>query len=83
MENEKAFEMAEFAAMTEKQQVAYQESLIHYSDMKNIIDTAVEDMRIGIAENLIKLGLSDKDIAGATSLTAQEVQEIRLKINKK
>ncbi len=40
-------------------------------------------MRIGIAENLIKLGLSDKDIAGATSLTVQEVQEIRLKITNK
>ncbi len=80
---QKAFETAEFAAMTEKQQVAYQESLIHYSDMKNIIDTAVEDMRIGIAENLIKLELSDKDIAGATSLTVQEVQEIRLKITNK
>ena len=80
---QKAFGTAEFAAMTETQQNAYQQSLIHYSDMKNIIDTAVEDAvenkQIEIAENLIKLGLSGEDIANATGLTIQEVEKVRQK----
>ncbi len=62
---------------------AYPESLIHYSDMKNIIDTAVEDMRIGIAEKAILEGATNEFIAKITSLLVEEVQEIRLKINKK
>ena len=76
---QKAFETAEFSAMTEEQQVAYQESLIHYSDMKNIVDTAVEDKQIEIARNLIILKLSDEDIASATGLIIKEVQAIRSK----
>ena len=69
--------------MTEQQLVAYQESLIHHSDMKNIIDTAieiaVEDKKIEIARNLIILKLSDEDIASATDLSIKEVQTIRSK----
>ncbi len=61
----------------------YQENLIYYSDMKNIIDTAVEDMRIGIAEKAILEGFSNEIIAKITGLLVEEVQEIRLKINKK
>ena len=80
--------------MTEQQLVAYQESLIHYSDIQNIIDTAieeaiedaidaieiaVEDNRIEIARNLVILKLSDEDIASATDLSIKEVQTIRSK----
>ena len=65
--------------MTEQQLVAYQESLIHHSDMKNIVDTAVEAKKIEIARNLIILKLSDEDIASATDLSIKEVQTIRSK----
>ena len=76
--------------MTEQQLVAYPESLIHYSDMQNIIDTAIEDAidvieiavkakKIEIARNLIILKLSDEDIASATDLSIKEVQTIRSK----
>ena len=82
---QKAFGMAELAAMTEKQQIAYQESLIHYSDMKNMIDTAVEeaveDRLILVAENAIIKGLDNLLIAEITGLAVLEVQNIRLKIN--
>ena len=89
MKMQKAFGTAELAAMTEKQQIAYQESLIHYSDMKNMIDTAVEeaveiaiiDTCIEIAENAIIEGATNEFIAKTTGLTVEEVQNIRLKIN--
>ena len=80
---QKAFGTAELAAMTEKQQIAYQESLIHYSDMKNMIDTAVEDIRIEIAEKAILEGATNEFIAKITGLTIMEVQAVRTKSNKK
>ena len=80
---QKAFGTAELAAMTEKQQVAYQESLIHYSDMKNMLDTAVEDRLILVAEKAVIKGLDNLLIAEITGLAIEEVQEIRLKITKR
>ena len=87
MKTQKSFGTAEFAAMTEKQQIAYQESLIHYNDMKNIIDMAVEeavekaveiaveDTRVEIAEKAILEGFDNK----ITSLTVKKVEKIRQK----
>ena len=39
----KLFDIAEFERLTPKEKRAYDESLKHYWDLKNVIDTAVEE----------------------------------------
>ena len=88
---QKAFEVAELASMTAEQRDKYEQSLIHYWDMKNVIDTAVEEAveaavegkAIEIASNLIKTGLDDQPIADATGLTLELVKKLRADIENK
>jgi len=84
---EKLFEIAEIAQFSREELRAYEDSLKHYRDLRNSIDTAraegrSEGEKIGIeknrketARNLISLGvLTAEQIAQATGLDVEEVR---------
>jgi hypothetical protein len=52
---ENAFQKAELAGFNQTQMDAYEESLKHYRDLKNVIDTAFDDGKLeGIEEGKLK-----------------------------
>lgn len=85
---ESAFRTAEIAQFSQKEAQEYEASLKYYRDLQNVMDTAIEEaatkgreegrQREGedIARNLMRLGLSVSDIAAATGLSAEEIQEL-------
>jgi len=74
---EKAFEVAEVAKMTPQQYEQYQESLLTYIEVKEVVKTAEDDGRkkreIEIAKKLKEMGLSKNQIKEATGLLDEEV----------
>lgn len=87
---EKFFEIAEISNFTREEVINYEDSLKYYRDLKNSLDTAKmegleEGIGIGknqtihnIARNLLDI-LDDKTIALKTSLTENEVANLRIK----
>lgn len=82
------FEAAEIASYTKSEREAYEESLKHYRDIKNIVDTSREEGReegreeesdINI-KNGIKKGYSDEIISDITGRGVLDVQKIRAKM---
>jgi predicted transposase/invertase (TIGR01784 family) len=83
---EEAFQTAEIAQFSPAQIEAYESSLKYYRDMKNVIDTAIEEgeargeergraeEKRSIARSLKSLGVSWSDIARATGLSDEEIQ---------
>ena len=92
------FQAAEIASFTKAEREAYEESLKHYRDIKNIVDTSREEGRIegieqGIEQgekkqiiktvlNFHELGLSNDKIAQGAGISILEVEKI-LKEHKK
>ncbi|MEM9887372.1 MAG: Rpn family recombination-promoting nuclease/putative transposase [Bacteroidota bacterium] len=80
------FESAEIAKFSPEEREAYEESLKHYRDIKNVVDTSREEGREeAIDENVqngIKKGYSDQVIADITGRTIEEVKEIRKRLEK-
>lgn len=79
---EKLFETAEIAKFTPDQIRSYEDSLKHYRDMKNSLDTAKEEGReereIEIAKKALKMGLSVDNIMQLTGLSKQLIERIKL-----
>ena len=77
----KLFETAEIAQFTPDQMNAYQESLKHYRDLKNSLDTALEEgISKGKLETIIKFidaGVSDETILKATGIDQQELNRLK------
>lgn len=86
---EKAFSIAELAKFNRSERSAYEDSLKHYRDMKNVIDTAyIEGIELGKQEGIelgkqegIEIGIKEGKIKTAQKLkekgfTNAEVQEI-------
>lgn len=80
---EQLFEVAEIAKFNEKEHQAYEDSLKHYRDLKNSLDTAKEEGKIEgkieIAKNGIEEGYPIEMIAKMTGLTEQEINELKKK----
>jgi predicted transposase/invertase (TIGR01784 family) len=82
------FEAAEIASYTKSEREAYEESLKHYRDIKNIVDTSREEGREEGREeesdvnikNGIKKGYSDEIISDITGRSVLDVQKIRAKM---
>ena len=90
---ENAFQKAELAGFNQTQMDAYEESLKHYRDLKNVIDTAFDDGKLegmeegklkGIEEGKIEtakkakeIGLSILDIVILTGLTEEEINKMK------
>jgi predicted transposase/invertase (TIGR01784 family) len=78
---DKVFETAEIAMFDKQERMAYEDSLKSYRDIKNVIDTAIEDKAIKMAISFIKKGYPFEDIADGTELSLEEVQKIANSLN--
>ena len=86
---EKLFEAAEISKFTIAQAQSYEDSLKHYRDLKNSLDTAREEGftegeergkregKLEVARKLLKRGLPIKDISELTGLTENEIREMK------
>lgn len=70
---EKAFGVAEIANMTSEQYAEYQESLLTYIEVKEVVKTAKDDGKREVATELKKLGVTLEIIAQSTGLSIQEI----------
>lgn len=79
----KLFEVAEIAKYDENEQRAYQDSVKYYRDLKNIMETAIEEALTNRNEELIikniEKGLSDAVISEFLDIPIEEVIKVRLK----
>lgn len=73
---EKAFEIAEIANMTATQYAEYQESLLTYIEVKEVIKTAKEDGKREVATKMKIKGFSAEEISEMTDLSADEIKEL-------
>jgi predicted transposase/invertase (TIGR01784 family) len=87
---EKAFDTAEVSKLNHEQHERYLMSLLQYSEMKNALDTAVEDAEnrafrsaiIQVAEKLLRQDIAVEVIVAATNLSVEEVKALKNKIRK-
>jgi predicted transposase/invertase (TIGR01784 family) len=87
---EDAFKIAEIANFTEEQRLEYESSLKAYRDSINTIQTARTEGkeegkiegRMEVAENMVKLGLSDDVISTATGLSKEALRGNKVSIGK-
>jgi predicted transposase/invertase (TIGR01784 family) len=83
----KLFEIAEIAKYDEGEQRAYQNSVKYYRDLKNIMDSAVEEALIlrnkEFAIECILAGLDDVLIVKLSGLTLEEIRILRSQITVK
>lgn len=77
---EKAFSVAELAKMTPEQYEQYQESLLTYIEVKEVVKTAEEEGRkkekILVAQKMKQMGLSLEQISDITGLSEKEIKHI-------
>jgi predicted transposase/invertase (TIGR01784 family) len=81
---EKAFNVAEIANMTSEQYDFYQDSLLTYIEVKEVVKTAnndgneqgQQDREIEIARDLKKLGVAVDIIMKSTGLSEEEINEL-------
>ena len=87
---QKAFETATLANMTAAQRDSYEMSLIQYRDLKSVMETAVEEaVEKAVTEKILEIVKSailknadNQFIADITGLTVEQVEQIRLAMNK-
>ncbi|MDD3527737.1 MAG: Rpn family recombination-promoting nuclease/putative transposase [Bacteroidales bacterium] len=85
----KLFDTAEVAKLDPEEFTAYQASLNAYRDMKNSIDTALEEGemkgiikgKIEVAKNLLKNGISIDIISASTGLSKEDIESLRKESN--
>jgi predicted transposase/invertase (TIGR01784 family) len=70
---ERLFEVAEIARFRPEERIAYEDSLKVYRDLKNVIDTAVENNTIEIAKALKRNGVPVDLIVKSTGLNKDEI----------
>jgi len=85
---QKGFEIAELSHLTAKQYDAYLKSLVDYSEVQNVSETAFNDGKIegkiegimeekrAVAKNMLGLGMSIETIATITGLSALEIEKL-------
>lgn len=81
---EQLFSVAEIARFSPEEMMQYEESLKHYRDMQNVIDTAKEEgkaegkqkERIAIARGMKAKGLDNAFIQELTGLSEEEIQDL-------
>ncbi len=73
---EKAFEVAEVAKMTPQQYEQYQESLLTYIEVKEVVKTAKDDGKREVAKELKELGVDISIIIKSTGLSSSEIDEL-------
>ena len=74
---EKIFERAEIAKFSVEEVKEYEDSLKAYRDIKNSIDTAVEENAIAIAQKLLENNIDIKIIAASTGLSLEKIERLK------
>ena len=82
----KLFQAAEIANFTPKEKEAYEESLKHYRDIKNVVDASKkegkeEESDANIKNGIIK-GYSNEIISDITGRSIEAIQKIREEMKK-
>ena len=72
----KLFEAAEIAKFTHKEQLAYEDSLKNYRDIKNVVDTSREEGRKEVAKKMKQKGMNIGTIPELTGLSAEEIKAL-------
>lgn len=77
---ERLFETAEIAKFTPEEREAYEESLKHYRDLKNVVDTSreegIEEGIKEVAKRMKAKGMSNSDISELTGLSENQIDEL-------
>jgi predicted transposase/invertase (TIGR01784 family) len=73
---EKAFNIAEVANMTPQQYAEYQESLLTYIEVKEVVKTAKDDGKREVAIKMKSRGFSIDEISEMTDLSAKEIEAL-------
>lgn len=73
---EKAFSVAEVAKMSPQQYEQYQESLLTYIEVKEVVKTAKDDGKREVAIRMKAKGFSVNDIAEVTDLSISEIVDL-------
>jgi predicted transposase/invertase (TIGR01784 family) len=85
---QKGFEIAEISHLTSRQYDAYLKSLVEYSEVQNVSDTAFGDGKIEgkfertleIAKNMLAMGLNYSQISQATGLAEHEIEKMQIQM---
>lgn len=73
---EKAFRIAEIANMTASQYAEYQESLLTYIEVKEVVKTAELDGVKKVAKKMLSMSFPLEQIIEATGLSKEEIEEL-------
>ncbi|KGE84861.1 Rpn family recombination-promoting nuclease/putative transposase [Phaeodactylibacter xiamenensis] len=73
---ERLFEAAEIAKFTPEEREAYEESLKHYRDLKNVVDTSREEGIKEVAKRMKAKGMSNSEISELTGLSENQIDEL-------
>lgn len=77
---ERLFEAAEIAKFTPEEREAYEESLKHYRDLKNVVDTSreegIEEGIKEVAKRMKAKGMSNSEISELTGLSENQIDEL-------
>lgn len=78
---QRGFEIAELSHLSPRQLEAYQKSLLEYSEVKNVSDTAFGEgelaKAIKIAKGMLAKGFDLKTISELTELTVAEIEKLK------
>jgi hypothetical protein len=72
----KVLDVATVAKFNPEEKRKYQDSLKHYRDLKNVVDTAVIENKIEIAKNLLNEGMNIEFVAKITKLNREEIEKL-------
>ena len=73
---ERLFEAAEIAKFTPEEREAYEESLKHYRDLKNVVDTSREEGIKEVAKRMKAKGMSISEVSELTGLSENQIDEL-------
>ncbi|TXB58093.1 Rpn family recombination-promoting nuclease/putative transposase [Phaeodactylibacter luteus] len=77
---ERLFEAAEIAKFTPEEREVYEESLKHYRDLKNVVDTSreegIEEGIKEVAKRMKAKGMSNSEISELTGLSENQIDEL-------
>ena len=81
----KLFKAAEIANFTKEEKEAYEESLKHYRDIKNVVDSSKEEGRLEESDENVRNGIikghSNEIISDITGRSIEDIQQIRKKLS--
>ena len=83
----KLFQAAEIANFSKEEKDAYEESLKHYRDIKNVVDTSKEEGRLEESDENVKNGIikgyANEIISDITGRNIEDIERIRREMNNK